>query len=233
MSSEKAERVAYGTEAAQFVEVWNAPGRAELTVVFFHGGFWRAQYDLGLMDGLCADSARRGWRAVNVEYRRERGWPAMRDDVVAAWQTATALGGAAPIVTVGHSAGGHLSLWAAASCEPKPAFVVALAGVADLALAHDLGLGGGAVSDLLGDEPALPADPAQLLPMSVPALLVAPRDDHIVPSAIARSYVEAARAAGDTVELIEPPGDHFAVIDPASTAWAETCARIAELIASR
>lgn len=231
MISSKAERVSYGPEPDQFVEVWDAPGRAALTAVFLHGGFWRAQYDLGLMDGLCADAARRGWCAVNVEYRRERGWPAMRDDVVDAWQTCVELAGDAPVVTVGHSAGGHLALWAAAMCDPKPALAVALAGVADLVLAHKLGLGGGAVSDLLGAEPLDDADPAQLVPTDVAALLVAPREDLIVPRVIAQSYVEAARAAGDTVELIEPPGDHFSAIDPASEAWALTCTNITELVA--
>lgn len=222
----KADRVPYGAHKAQFVEVWDAPGTSALTAVFVHGGFWRSNYKLDLMDALCADAVQRGWRAVNVEYRRERGWSAMADDVRGAWALAVDVAGQDPIVTVGHSAGGHLGLWAAASCEPKPALAVSLGGVVDLALADELNLGVGAVRALLGAAPLSDADPAQLVPSRAPTLLVAPRSDFVVPREVSASYADKAQAAGDDVTMIEPPGDHFSVIDPASEAWAETCAHI-------
>ena len=52
-----------------------------------HGGFWKAEYDLTLMDALCEDLAGRGWAAWNIEYRRlgnGGGVPATLDDVTAA-----------------------------------------------------------------------------------------------------------------------------------------------------
>lgn len=231
MIGRKADRVDYGGDESQFVEVWDAPGSSALTAVFVHGGFWRAAYKLDLMDGLCADAVQRGWRAINVEYRRGAGWPAMADDIRAAWGAAVEIAGDEATVTVGHSAGGHLALWAAAMCEPKPAVVVSLAGVVDLGVAQRLGLGGGAVDELLRDESRDAADPSKLVPIGVPTLLVAPPADNNVPYAVAQSYVEKARAAGDRVALIEPPGDHMAVIDPHSEAWATTCAAITAQLA--
>ena len=50
-----------------------------------HGGFWKAEYDLTLMDALCEDLAQRGWAAWNVEYRRlgnGGGVPETLEDVV-------------------------------------------------------------------------------------------------------------------------------------------------------
>lgn len=220
------ERVTYGPHEGQFVEMWTAPGEARLTVVFFHGGFWRSTYELSLMDALCEDVAERGWRAVNVEYRRGKGWAATAEDVRAGWDSAVELAHGTRLVTIGHSAGGQLVLWAATSCEPKPDLAVSLGGVADLAMGEQLALGSGAVAALLQGEPLAAADPAQLVPSGVPTLVVAARDDHIVPRHVSASYVDAARAAGDPVTFIEPPGDHFSLIDPASEAWAQTRAHL-------
>ena len=61
-----------------------ARGRSRCVI---HGGFWKAEYDLELMDALCADLAGRGWAAWNIEYRRlgnGGGVPATLDDVGAA-----------------------------------------------------------------------------------------------------------------------------------------------------
>src|SRR5919112_4117875 len=54
--------------------------------VALHGGYWRARYSKRLMKALCADLARRGVAAWNVEYRRVGrgqggGWPATFEDV--------------------------------------------------------------------------------------------------------------------------------------------------------
>src|SRR5918996_1112030 len=77
------------------------------------GGDWRAVYDRRLMDDLCRDLAARGWAAWNLEYRRlgeGGGWPATFDDVDAG---IGAIGASNTLLlALGHSAGGHLALWA-------------------------------------------------------------------------------------------------------------------------
>lgn len=222
----RGKQVRYGAEPSQFVEVWDAPSTGNRTIVFFHGGFWRATYDLSLMDGLCEDMVRRGWQAVNVEYRREQGWPAMAADVDAAWDVANVISGGSPLVAAGHSAGGHLALWAAATARPKPTLAVSLAGCADLAMTDSLNLGDGAARDLVGNDDIADADPVTRLPTGVRTLLVAPKDDFVVPQAVSVSYAEKARAAGDDVTLAEPAGDHYLVLDPAGEPWATAAAYI-------
>jgi fermentation-respiration switch protein FrsA (DUF1100 family) len=50
--------------------------------------------------------------------------------------------------------------------------------------------------------------------------LVHGADDATIPVERTREYAEAARAAGDEVELIEPnPGGHRSHIDPRSAGW--------------
>jgi pimeloyl-ACP methyl ester carboxylesterase len=105
-----------------------------------------------------------------------------------------------------------------------------LAGVVDLAEGARLGLSNGAVAAALGGsigqrpETYAEADPMARLPIGVPTLIVQGEQDdpHLVD--MNRRYVAAARAAGDEVTQIQQPGDHFAVIDPASQIWRDTAA---------
>ena len=72
------------------------------------------------MTPLARDLAARGFAAWNIEYRRVGqeggGWPGTLEDVAAAADAVPGLDGVDPsrVVTVGHSAGGHLALWLAA-----------------------------------------------------------------------------------------------------------------------
>ncbi len=200
--------------------------------VVLHGGFWRERYDRRLMDAICADLARAGLPVWNLEYRRvpTGGWPETFFDVAAGLDAVADLGvDPSRVVTIGHSAGGHLALWAARrETEPRVpvTHAVSQAGVVDLHRAAELGLGRGAVAELLGGSPAaLPdrydtASPAQLLPLEVPQLLVHGGRDDIVPASISQEYAHRAAVAGDDVELVvHPRHGHFEHLDPTSKAW--------------
>jgi fermentation-respiration switch protein FrsA (DUF1100 family) len=68
-------------------------------------------------------------------------------------------------------------------------------------------------------------DPMRRLPLGVPVLLVHGEEDETVPVERSRAYLEAARAAGDSVDLVVPvPGGHRVLIDPRSAGW-EAAAR--------
>jgi acetyl esterase/lipase len=206
--------------------------RGGRVAVVIHGGFWRDAYDRSLMDALCEDLASAGWAAWNLEYRRlggGGGWPETFDDVAAGVDHLDQLvDDLSVVVTIGHSAGGHLALWAATRREPKVrvTHAVAQAGVVDLVEAARLGLSGGVAEELLGGSPAeVPeryelASPAAQLPLGVPQLLVHGGRDEIVPAAMSRAYANSAAAAGDRIELIvhEELG-HFEHLDPRSDAW--------------
>lgn len=226
------ERHGYGTRRSQRADLYVPSGAGPFPVVVtLHGGYWRARYSKRLMKLVCADLMRRGFAAWNVEYRRlgrrqGGGWPATFDDVGAAIDHLATLDDPrldlSAVTAVGHSAGGQLALWSASREEPRVRVrrVVAQAAVCNLSVA------GTPAWELLGGSPdqvperyAL-ADPMQLLPLGVPTLLVHGGSDETVPVVRSRDYHEAAVAAGDDVELIEPsPGGHRVHIDPRSQAW--------------
>jgi acetyl esterase/lipase len=217
--------VRYGEDPSQLVELSLPSGTPRGVVVVIHGGFWKAAYDLTLGRPLAADLVGRGWVALNIEYRRVGnggGVPATLDDVRAAIATLDETGlDLSTLVTLGHSAGGHLATWAGHAVDAVT-HVVAQAGVLDLVAADRDGLGGGAVRAFLGHRagPAdVAADPRQQLPLGVPVWCVHARDDDTVPFSQSEEYVAAATAAGARAELVEVPGGHFEVIDEATEAW--------------
>ncbi|MFR9798581.1 alpha/beta hydrolase family protein [Streptomyces sp. MS06] len=263
---------AYGDHPDQVIDFY-APrggdavpaGLAPLVAVL-HGGAWRAPYDRRHVSPFADFLARRGFAVANVEYRRGPGedagdaggepvagrWPDTFDDVAAALDALPALVREAlpqadprRTVLTGHSAGGHLALWAAArhvlpadapwrTAHSAPLRgVVALAPIADFAVAQKLDVCGGAARQLLGGDDAFAerqpyADPALLLPTGIATALVQGRTDLVVPQAVAESYAEEAAKAGEVVglTLLEDVG-HFPLIDPA----ADACAVVAEEIA--
>jgi acetyl esterase/lipase len=184
-------------------------------VVLVHGGFWKPEYGLESALPLVPSVVERGCAAWVIEYRRGSGAADTLADVRAAIDAAPA---AETVVGIGHSAGGHLAVWAAAGGGLT--HVISQAGVLDLRAAHAAGLGGGAVERFLGHPPG-PADdtvdPIRMLPLAVPVWCVHGVDDDIVPIGQSQAYV----AAGDAT-LVEVAGDHFAVVDPVSDAWART-----------
>jgi acetyl esterase/lipase len=233
------ERIDYGTDPSQFAELTRPDGPSKGVVVVIHGGFWRAEYDLSLGRPLAASLASAGWTAYNVEYRRVGnggGWPGTFDDVAAAIDALRGLEvDTSQVVTLGHSAGGHLAVWAAGRPkltgspwgQPAVAVTAAIsqAGVLDLTAATTADLGSGAVQRFMGgtvDERYALADPAAQIPLDVPVRCVHGRSDDIVPLSQSSDYVSRATAAGADARLTEVDGDHFVVIDPASQAWRKT-----------
>lgn len=210
-------------------------------VVLVHGGFWRQAYDRTHTRPLVQALTASGWAVANLEYRRtggDGGWPATFDDVAAAFRDLPLLHDVAPgrvaldeVSLLGHSAGGHLAMWLALRPDrpdtPRVRRVVALAPVADLRSAHEEGLGAGAVQALMGGSPQdLPdayaaADPARMLPGAVPVTVIHGDRDQSVP-------VEMSRGLRG-VKYVELPGvEHFALIDPLSSAWPQVARALAE-----
>ncbi|MEU0118408.1 alpha/beta hydrolase [Streptomyces bobili] len=181
-------------------------------------------------------------------------WPDTFDDVAAALDALPALARQAlpqadvrRTVLTGHSAGGHLALWAASrhvlpvgapwrvDGPPPLRGVVALAPIADFEVADKLAVCGGAARQLLGGEAHFGerrpyADPALLLPTGIATTLVQGRTDLVVPEAVAESYADAAAKAGEVVglTLLEDVG-HFPLIDPLADACAVVVEEIAQL----
>ncbi|WP_374203207.1 alpha/beta hydrolase [Streptomyces sp. ST2-7A] len=224
-------------------------------VVALHGGFWRAAYDRAHLSPAAAALAAAGLPVALVEYRRVGaggGWPATGEDVRAALDALAAVGLVGPggpddqgFMLLGHSAGGHLALWAACrAIGPErgrsgpaagPRGVVAVAPVADLADAVRTGLGDGAASALLGagpggtPDPALlaDADPAAHPPPAVPVTLVHGTEDGQVP--FDRSERWCARRPADRLVPLPDTG-HYAPITPGTPAFARLLDTVRDLL---
>lgn len=237
------QRYGYGEDPSQFADLYLPDRGVRGVVVIIHGGYWRSTYGAELGEPLARDLAGRGYACWNLEYRRAGnggGWPATFDDVAAGID---ALGRAAAehgldlgsTTALGHSAGGHLAVWAAGRARlpsgapgaGMPAVpltaVVSQAGVLDLGEARELRLSDDAVENLLGApgdaERYRLADPMTAIPLDIPVYAVHGTEDTTVPPSQAENYVAAATAAGAAAELVLVPGDHFDVITPGTEAW--------------
>lgn len=245
--------IAYGPSSDQVFDLAVPDGAGPFpVVVLIHGGFWREPYRRDLMAPLAADLAARGYATANLEYGRvggTGGWPGTLADVAAGIDHLAALDDARldldRVATVGHSAGGHLAVWAAVrrdlgdgavGADPVvvPCAVVSLAGVNDLTRAAADGLGDGAPQDLLGGSPdEVPerydvADPARHLPPAAPVLAVHARSDTTVPTGQSERFVADITRAGGRAELALVAGDHFSVLDPDDPAWARVLDHLGE-----
>jgi acetyl esterase/lipase len=250
-------RIAYGAEPSQVVELFLPKGKGpHPVVILLHGGCWRKEFEgLPQTSGIAADLAKRGMAVWNVEYRRlgepGAGYPGTFQDVAAA---ADRLRIEAPrydldltrVVASGHSAGGHLALWAASrhrlpkssplwSPDPLPIrAVVSLAGVGDLKAqeqALPLACGEASIRDLVGQpgrsDPFADTSPGELLPSGVKVVMIHGAYDHVLPPYSGLEYVQRVRAAGDVAEVLTiPDAGHFDVVIPTTPAWAVVAARI-------
>lgn len=256
-------RVAYGTDSTQFGElrVPSGPGPHPVAILI-HGGCFKAAYatlrDLAPMGDALKEMGIATW---NVEYRRlgqpGGGWPGTYRDVGRAIDHLRELAGAHALdlnraVIVGHSAGGHLAMWAAARArvpngsevylpEPLPVRgVLDLAGPVDLTanvrgyeeLCRDT-----VITALLGGTAAQVPEryahvsAVQLVPLGVPQVLLMGEHEEFVPRHFAEQYARAATAAGDRVELIVIPGvGHFEIASPRGSTWPRVASVIRALL---
>lgn len=216
-------QVPYGDHPDQRADLWQAEYDTGIRVVLLHGGFWRQEHDRRHCWGLAGVLAQRGATVVLPEYRRvggAGGWRATFDDIEnACHDFTTRMPSGEKVVVVGHSAGGQLALWIAATRPPPSTVrVVALAPVADLVEAHRLNLGDGAVAAVLGGSPQevperyAEVDPSQLSSPQMPVTLVHGGSDSLVPVALSEGY--AAKHPASQIE--RPECGHFELIDPAS-----------------
>lgn len=235
-------RIDYGPEPQQFGHFYAPEGEVAEpvpVVMVIHGGFWSGEYHLNLGTALSVELARNGVAAWNIEYRRigEGGrWPEMSADVAAALDAIVGpVAAASPVPldlnrvrVVGHSAGGQLAVWLAGQRDTtiRPELVVSQAGALDLASAAERGRRISYIEDLFGipfdDDPQLwrSASPHHRVPIGVPIVVLHGTEDVQVPAKVASRYADAARAAGDPVELDVIEGeDHFAFLDPNTRCW--------------
>lgn len=247
-----ARTTSYGALPHQVYEVHEpADGHPRAWVVLVHGGFWRAEWDRTHLRPLAAALCDEGYAVALVEYARSGsapGWPATGDDVRAALAAVRREAGhgpvgPSPVVLVGHSAGGHLAVWALHQPEARPAAAdapvrgaVSLAGCLDLHLVHELDLDEGAARDLLGSTPQTDpatwegADPTRLGRTACPVVAVHGDADEKVPLEVTRSWWRRAATAGRDRLVVLPGVSHFTLIDPGAHSFPTLLAAVQALL---
>jgi dipeptidyl aminopeptidase/acylaminoacyl peptidase len=206
------QRIAYGEHPSQFGELYLPAGATNGGVVVIHGGFWHQRYGLELGRPLAEVLAGDGFAVWNIEYRRvggDGGWPVTGQDVVTAIE-AVDIG---PVVTLGHSAGGHLAVWAAKH-SARVVGAVAQAAVLDFTK-HITSR----ALELCSEEQFAEASPAALVPIGKPVVCVHGDLDEDVPVEQSIDFC----AMEPQAELVVVPGaGHMDMVTPGTESW-EKC----------
>lgn len=261
------QRISYGKDPQQQygeIRVPSGPGPHPLAILV-HGGCFKSAYAKADYMAPIADALKdEGVASWNIEYRRlgdpGGGWPGTYRDIGQAVDFLRSL--ATPyhldlsrVVVVGHSAGGHLAMWAAGrSRVPRASAIYAanplpIRGAVDLAgpldmSAHIAEYEGlcrdSVITSLLGGTPVTrperyaQASPIRLLPYGLPQVLVLGTYEDFVPMSLMRAYADAARSAGDSVRVIlVPNAGHFEIASPRSFAWTSVNRAIRALLDGR
>ena len=206
--------IRYGPHPDNVTDLRLPAGERVGAAILVHGGLWRGEYQRDTIETLAVDLSERGFVTWNIEYRRSDdggGWPGSPHDVLTAFdlirrhESTTTL----PIVVIGHSAGGHLGLWAGARRAEHLVLMVGLAPITDLSAMEAAGAVGAGDARRLLDSGA----PPRSEPVPGKTVLVHGADDEVIP--VAHSTRLAAQAR---VEILPGLG-HSALLDPGQEHW--------------
>ena len=244
--------IPYGARASQAIDLFLPSGQGPHPVaILIHGGCWSVKTaGREQLRHLGAELADRGMAVWNIGYRRADeeggGYPGTFADIGRAMDQLKSEAqqyrlDLSRTVAVGHSAGGHLALWASArEGLPErsvlrsgqtpfiPQAVISLAGIGDLqSFARSIPLlcGPGVVDKLVPAElgPAVYAEisPAALPPTTGPVTLFSGVLDRIVPPYVAHDFEKVMRMKhGKLPALVNIDGaGHFDLVTPGTTAW--------------
>jgi len=238
--SEPNEVIQYGADEHQFAEYWHPGTVSPSLIILIHGGCWLNEYGLDHIRPLASKLKDSGYAVWSTEYRRVGdeggGWPGTFEDIADSVNYTDKLADVnqqAKFV-MGHSAGGHLALWAAAAdhlplesplskrIKTEIHGAIGLAAIADIA-AYSLGdnsceivteklMGGSARARA---ERYAQASPSSLLP-SATSILIHGESDAIVNIEQSRRYAASSNSA--TVVPLKGLG-HFDMINPLGPAF--------------
>ncbi len=245
-------QIAYGTAPDQKAELRVPASQGpHPVVILIHGGCWQASFaDFRGFAWMADDLKALGYATWNIEYRRlgqtGGGWPGTFQDVGHAIDHLRTIAAEhqldlGRVVVLGHSAGGHLAMWAAArshlptdsplyTADPLPlSGVINLAGAVDMeaVIPFEQGCcGGPVVEQMLGGTAArfperyAQASAIHMLPLGIPQVMVWGQRDDCFSVTSLETYAEAAKQAGDPVLLLRfPEIGHFEIGSPLWPTW--------------
>ncbi|SEI15819.1 Acetyl esterase/lipase [Methylobacterium sp. 275MFSha3.1] len=254
-------QIAYGEDPAQGVDVFlpDGPGPHPVAVLL-HGGCWSANTaGREQMRHLGPELTRRGIAVWSIGYRRANeaggGYPGTYQDVGAALDRLAEEASSyrldlSRVVLAGHSAGGHLALWAASrgsvpAASPLhgplrvvPRAVISLGGVGDLgtfARFVPVLCGPGIVERLAPTDKLVEISPAALTPSAGLIVMVSGVLDRLVPPWVAHDYARTLKSKPVVApKLINvPDAGHFDLVTPSAPAWQQVRALVEEALELR
>ena len=244
---EPTQALRYGPAQAQGIDIFLPAGAGPFPVaILIHGGCWSDLPGAGReqLRHLGADLAANGIAAWSVGYRRADelggGYPGTFNDVAEAIDLLRSQARRLNLdltrtVIAGHSAGGHLALWAAARgrlpaasplAQPEPLLpggVISLAGIGDLrAFAPQVSLicGPHIIERLTGaHDTYAEISPAELPAPGAPVVMISGVLDRLVPPYVADDFARTRSRA--STALVDIPGaGHFDLVMPGTPAYA-------------
>jgi len=245
-----------GDGTTDIVDLWLPDGEGPHPVVLMiHGGCWqKAIADRTLMN-YSAEALRAAGIAVwNIEYRgvdeEGGGYPGTFLDVGRAADALMERGGefgldTSKVVAFGHSAGGHLAIWAAGrhrlpsssalyTEDPARLYgVVNSGGLADLEASEPLTLKSclADIKDRLeGPNGFSETSPVNLLPLGTIQVSINGARDRIAPSILGEQWTLKADLSGDEAHFVEVPGGHVELVSPGTEAFETELAAIRRLL---
>ncbi|MEE4243767.1 MAG: alpha/beta hydrolase [Kangiellaceae bacterium] len=227
------EKVRYGDGQYQYGWFWRSTDDADKSpvIVLIHGGCWLNAFDVKHSFPLATALNQLGFNVWSIEYSRtgdnEGGWPGTYYDIEKALKKASHLW-QNDLLLLGHSAGGHLALLAAAKLNDKQIKgVIGLAAISDIkAYSEGANSCQSATAKFMGgDAVALPTAYQMANPVNYPVVLktwlLQGDSDTIVPMAQADRLPQAEK-------IIVAKAGHFDWIHPGSSAFK----RLAKLLKS-
>jgi len=225
---------AYGAADEQVIDWWG-DATAPVVVVSVHGGYFAAEYDRSVNEPLSRMLASLGLLVANIDYRRTSSCDDPMDtvaDVRAAIGAVVGQAAGRPVVVVGHSAGGYLTV--AGSTVPGVTGALPLSPATNLAECCLEGWDEGAIAAWIGchhtDDPAR-WDRMELSSVGMgeaPMVVLHGVDDRVVFASQSEAFV----AAHPQVRLELLPGTgHYEFLDPESEAARRVAAWVDRLAA--
>lgn len=239
--------VSYGGHPLQVVDVWQPDGATLAdpapSVIMIHGGCWQTEIaERDLMNWIAADLRGHGVGVWNIEYRgvdRDGGYPQTYLDVGKAadlfHERGTEFGlRTDKVVVIGHSAGGHLTLWLAnRSALPESSAIrgldpievdiaISQGGLPDLRAAakRDGHPCGTSAPQAMSDPGLSETSPPEMPTGAARQVLFHNSRDQIAPPDFARKYQQKMTARGVKVELVETPNEgHVELVAPSGRSW--------------
>ncbi|WP_051534743.1 alpha/beta hydrolase family protein [Deefgea rivuli] len=226
--------VRYGPQTEQYGQFKTPEGNGPFPLaVILHGGCWnRSIASANIMQPMADALTRAGWATLNLEYRVTSdplyAAPMTFQDVASAMDALPVMLANLPVnlkrtVLIGHSAGGHLALWAAArpsipsssvlyTAKPNlPQAVIGLAAIPDL-VTYQASSCGSYIPGLRGSLSDAEVSPQAMSSAGVPIYLFSTTADDIVSTQYADAYQKHEASLGHTVSLTTMSGNHFTLI---------------------